>query len=289
MSTIEEKIDDFVAFLNKYAHNDYVSPEIFEVVITDKLNLSTNEIVEFIKNNKIVLTDKQIKEYLDRKFESEQPDLKKRIESKVNRKSILDLSEEELKNLSKEEFNDGLSALKYEFDPNALKYFKKYVDILKFKILKLLDLINFAKMNKLKQYENVGAKNINKILLHYGIKMNEDGDLYYQGFINLLKPLIYNVQKLNTVLELANNLDTYIFFYMCTNCLSERGFSGEEIYPTLELQIQDYSNDRMPGNIPLSFEQRNRLHQNYMKKFLTLKETMNTEISNQYVKTDLNQ
>lgn len=289
MSTIENKIDDFVDLLNKYGHNDYISPVVMEDIIADKLNLSTIEIMEFVKSAKIVVTAEQIKAHLDKAFESEKPDLKKKIESKKDRKNILELSEEEMKNLSYDEFKEEIFALKYEFFPETLDYLEKYIKILRIKILQLLELIKRAKMNKLEQYENDNVKNIRVTLLHYGIKMNEDSDIHYQGFINLLSPLIYNVQKFKAVLEMANNLDTYFFFYISPGCLSERGFAGEEFFPTIELQIPDYKNDYMRGNIPLSDEQRNQLQQEYMKKFEEDEETIITETPNQYVKTDLNQ
>ena len=84
MQTMWNKIDDFVNFLNKYGHNDYISPVIMEDIITDKLNLSMIEIVEFVKNAKIVVTVEQIKEHLDKTFELEHSDLKKKLESKVD-------------------------------------------------------------------------------------------------------------------------------------------------------------------------------------------------------------
>lgn len=262
MSEIEVTINKIVDFINKYAHDNYISPVIMEDILADELNLSVKQIIEFVESSKMVVTDEQVKKHLDKVFELKEPDLKKRIESRINRKSIIDLSEKELECLSKDELNDEFLALKYSFDSYTLTYLNEYITILKKKILGFLDLIKNVRLNKLKQYENDDVKNIKLTLLHYGIKMNEDGDLHYQDFINLLKPLIYNVLRLKDVLEKANNLDTYFLFYMSKECLSERGFS---VFPTLELQIQDYQNDNMYGNIPLSDEQRNQLQKNYMR------------------------
>lgn len=258
MKNIEIKIDEFVNLLNNHSscnNNFYIDPLIMTKIIVDKLkfSMSYENIKEYVKNVEVRITETEIKKYLTKKLESDNPKLKERI---INKNYIGENGKEK----SVQKFMDKLFILKYSFDPYTLEYLKKYIEILKQKSLMLFDLIDKIQNNRISSW-SYNAEEINdwneliEQLNKYDIKINQDGFVYYEDLIRLLTPLIQNVLDLKQKVDEANNLETYLTFKISKNDLYKDGFTEEDYFPKLELQCDDaiYENER--GYIPLSDEQ----------------------------------
>lgn len=278
MEKIDIKIDEFVDLLNNYAiygeNGYYIEPLVMTKIIVDNLQLSMsyNSIIEYIKDAKVNVTEEQIKEYLDKKFELENPELKRKFATRKSRtKNICEWTQVEIE-VATEEFVDELRASKYSFDSYTLEYFRKYIDILKEKGLKLFYLVDKIQEHKLHGWHfNCEQENewdeIEKQLIDYDIKLNADGNIYYQDLIRLLTPLIQNVLQLKEMLEKANNLETYLDFSVSKHSLYRDGFDESEIYPRRSLQVKDIFFDNKKGYIPLSEKQRAKLREENLDNF----------------------
>ena len=278
MKKIDIKIDEFVDLLNNYAiygeNGYYIEPLVMTKIIVDNLQLSMsyNNIIEYIKDAKVNVTEEQIKEYLDKKFELENPELKQKLATRKSRtKNICEWTKIEIE-VATEEFVDELRASKYFFDSYTLEYFRKYIDILKEKSLKLFYLVDRIQEHKLHGWhfnceQETEWDEIEKQLIDYDIKLNADGNIYYQDLIRLLTPLIQNVLQLKEMLEKANNLETYLDFSVSKHSLYRDGFDESEIYPRRSLQVKDIFFDNKKGYIPLSEKQRAKLRREKLDNF----------------------
>lgn len=253
MKKIDIKIDEFVDLLNNYAiygeNGYYIEPLVMTKIIVDNLHLSMsyNGIIEFIKDAKVTVTEAQVKEYLDKKFELENLELKQKIE------------------VATEDFGDELCTSKNSFDSYSLEYFRKYVDILKDKSLKLFYLVDKIQEHKLHGWyfnceQETEWNQIEKLLIDYDIKLNVDGNIYYLDLIRLLTPLIQNVLQMKEVLEKANNLETYLGFAISNHSFSRDRFAESELYPRRSLQVKDIFFDDEEGYIPLSEKQKAKIN-----------------------------
>ena len=275
---INIKIDEFVDLLNNYAiygeNGYYIDPLVMTKIIVDKLHLSMSydNIIEYIKNAKIDVTENQIKQYLDERFEIENPELKQKLANqKYGNKNILEWTKNEIEDKT-ESFVDELRASKYSFDSYTLEYFIKYIDILKEKSLRLFYLVDKIKEHKIDGWhfdceQQVEWDEIEEQLIDYDIKINEDGNIYYQDLIRLLTPLIQNVLDLKDMMEKANNLETYLYSSVSKHLLYRDGFTESEIYPKRSLQVKDILFDNIRGYIPLSEEQREKLRKENLDNF----------------------
>lgn len=143
---LENKInfDKYVGIINN-GEIAYYSPRVLITILEGEMENSFEDIKKIVKNASINITSEQIVEFLNAMFEQEKPELKKRIDNrqKVVSNGKMLFGKEQIEYLKKsfEEFDDSISASKYAFTPYSLEYFKKYVKILKSKLLLLLNII----------------------------------------------------------------------------------------------------------------------------------------------------
>ena len=237
--------------LEKYFSDDnkkYDSTYLIKI-LEEYLGKSFDQIREDISDKKVTVIAEEIKEYLDKEFISENPDLYERI-----RKPRPTLSQnasewkEEDKKAYVKGFADKLIAEKYYFEPYTLEYFNRYTDIVRNKINLLLDIIN-----------GLANKEINPIqetLNELDIKMDKDGKVSKDDMIRLIVPTVVNINMLEEKVEKANDLSTYLTFKMSKHSLYKDGWSESEVYPMSSLQTQSDMNDWRDDNIKLSKNQK---------------------------------
>lgn len=238
--------------------NKYYDSKIIITILEDILGKKMNTIKKDVNNIQIVVTKEQIEEFLNNKFIEENNELKTRIENPTPRqfKNILDWTKKDIED-SSQEFFDNLNALRYRFEPYTLKYFKKYVTIVRKKATLLLDII-----------EKIGYKDymsIQETLANLDIQLDDNGNILREDIIRLITPTIYNINELNKKIEEANDLSTYLTFKMSKHSLYRDGFSEEEIYPEQSIQTKNLHYDYIQGNIPLSNNQRKKLEERQRK------------------------
>lgn len=269
---IDFKLDKYVDLLNRYAlygeNWDYISPLVMTSIIPEQLNMtmSTKEIINYIKNAKVQLTDEEIKKYLNERFEQDNHELKIRQENRKGlSKNPTEWTEEDIENAS-QRFVDDLASAKYKYDPYTLEYFKKYIDILKEKSLSLFEIVNKIQniaLGKINDENEI--KQIIDSLLEYDIKILENGNIYYQDMIRLLTPLIENVLALKEKVESANNFETYLNFSVSKHSLYRDGFTEDDIYPRKALQVKLYGFEK--GYIRLSDMQKEKIQEEHLDNF----------------------
>jgi hypothetical protein len=246
--------------------NKYYEAQFLILILENILGKPINVIKKDINDNEIVITKKQIEEYLKNKFSEENPELKSRIEiSRPKRSSnIVQWTEQDIASTS-QEFIDGISASRYHFEPYTLEYFNRYTTIVRNKANLLLDII-----------EKIGVKNTSSIqdkLIDLDIVLDENGNISRNDIIRLIIPTVYNIQDLKEKIEKANDLSTYLTFKMSKDSLYRNGLSENEVYPTKSLQIKNLFYDFIKGNVRLSENQRQKLKKeesNAMIKFLKM-------------------
>ena len=268
-----KKINMFDDLLNRYAIYEedvyYINPLVMTSIIQEELNLSMsiNEVIDYIKNADVQLTEQEIKNYLREKFEYDDSELYMR---QKNRKRLngepTKWTEEDIQNAS-QQFVDDLAAIKYQYDPYTLEYFKKYIDILKEKSLSLFEIVNKIQdiaLGKINDEDEINK--IISLLSEYDIKILENGNIYYQDLIRLLTPLVENVIELKEKVESANSLETYLSFKISKHSLYKDGFTEEDIYPKRSLQVKAYEFDTK-GYIRLSHKQREIIQKENLDNF----------------------
>lgn len=273
MKKIDIKIDKFVDLLNRYSiygeDGYYINPLVMTSIIPEELNfsMSINEVIDYIKNADVQLTEQEIKNYLREKFEQDDSELDMR---QKNRKRLngdpTKWTEEDIQNAS-QQFVDDLAAVKYQYDPYTLEYFKKYIDILKEKSLSLFEIVNKIQniaLGKINDEDEINK--IIRLLSEYDIKILENGNIYYQDLIRLLTPLVENVLELKEKVECANSLETYLSFKISKHSLYKDGFTEDDIYPKRALQVKAYEFDTK-GYIRLSHKQREVLQKENLDNF----------------------
>lgn len=273
MKKIDIKIDKFVDLLNRYSiygeDGYYINPLVMTSIIPEELNfsMSINEVIDYIKNADVQLTEQEIKNYLREKFEQDDSELDMR---QKNRKRLngdpTKWTEEDIQNAS-QQFVDDLAAVKYQYDPYTLEYFKKYIDILKEKSLSLFEIVNKIQniaLGKINDEDEINK--IIRLLSEYDIKILENGNIYYRDLIRLLTPLVENVLELKEKVECANSLETYLSFKISKHSLYKDGFTEDDIYPKRALQVKAYEFDTK-GYIRLSHKQREVLQKENLDNF----------------------
>lgn len=229
-------------------------------ILEDIMDKSFLCIKDSVTQCNIFVDDNQIEEYLNKKFEIENLDLKQRIESKEpKRGSSINFDQANLEDIrnSSQEFIDGLEAQRYAFSPYTLEYFKTYVSILKRKISTLLDL-----MEKI-AYKD--SKSIQKLLDDLDIKLDDDGNILKSDIIRLITPTIYNIKDLYEKVSQANDLSTYLTFKMTKHSLYRDDINESEIYPNEALQFKNLLCENSNGCIPLSENQKEEFRKTYRK------------------------
>ena len=247
----------------------YFEPRIIITILEDTLGKDLNTIKSDIEELKITINKEQIVDFLDKTFEEKEPEVKARLENPKPRKSkennggiwtTLPLTDEEIEE-SLQRFGDELTAARYGFDSFTLDYFHKYLNIVRNKAKKILDIIEKI-VNK--------DSSIIELLVELDIKLDENGNISKEDIIRLIPPFIHNYNELFEKINTANNLETYLTFKLSKHSLYRDGRSEGELYPTSSIQVKDLYRDYLPGNISLSTNQKNQLREERRKSMKIL-------------------
>lgn len=131
----------YITLSNRYAgYNDdgnFIQPHVIRMMLFDELKLPNVE--EFVKEANITITEDEIKEFLSKKMDEEQPGLKQKLEEEMKTSSTITFTSDEKENQRKidasvRKMKDMRTASRYYFEPYSLQYFKTYTSILKEKL-----------------------------------------------------------------------------------------------------------------------------------------------------------
>lgn len=256
----------YVDLENNYAiygtNGYYLDPFFIKRIIIDetKINMSFAELQKFIKYCKITISECEIIEFLNKKFEDEHPELSLQIKSnnKIRPVSLLDDINIEEKS---QNFVDELFASKYRFEPYTLEYFRKYVSILKKKctsLFKLLEYLYRIKSMELSEEEW-------EILLDLDIHVNKEGNVYFEDINRLSEAIVYNIIDLYEKVKKGNDPSTYLNFKVSKEKLYRDGVSESEIYPSKEIQIKYIGSSK--EFIALTEKQKEKIRKGYLENF----------------------
>ena len=246
---------------SKYFGEDgtkYYEPKIIITILEDILDKDLNTIKSDIEKLNVCVDKKEIEDFLDKTLE-EDPELKRRIENPKPRKrsrNLLKWTEQDIED-SAQEFGDQLSAARYSFDSFTLEYFIKYSNIVRNKAKKILDIIE--------KIVNKDYSTIADLMIELDIQLDENGNITKEDIIRLIPPFIYNYKSLVEKTNMANNLETYLTFKLSKHSLLKDGWSEGELYPTSSIQVKSLYRDHLPGNIPLSTNQKQILREEESK------------------------
>ena len=155
--------------------------------------------------------------------------------------------------LTKEEIQEYLIKNKKKFDEEIFKYFIEYTNILKKKILLLLDIVE--------KIANEDTTEIKNILNELDIKITSKGRISSVDIKRLINPLTYNISKLKKLVSISNNIDTYLILYKSKNNI----ISGN-----INLQVKDITENEN-GYVPLTKNQIAKLKMKSNVKKYTIK------------------
>ncbi len=227
----------------------YYDSKYMITILENILGNKIEDIKKEINDAQIVVSNEQIKEYLEKTFEEEDPELKKRIEKPKPKRSgnTGKLTDEDMKAYS-QEFVDGLNARRYYFEPYTLEYFKRYSNIVRNKALLLLNMIE--------KIGNKDALSIQDLMKELDIQLDENGNISKEDIVRLITPIVYNMSALKETVTKANDLKTYLTCKISIDYLYRKGLSESDIYPSESLQIKKIDYDLLKDNVPLSKNQK---------------------------------
>lgn len=240
----------------EYGNDGYfIEPHIIGMMLFDELKLPKVE--EFVNGANITITADEIKEFLDKKFEEENPELKRRMETPRKTSSIINLGKASVDAIisSAERFKDELSAARYYFEPYSLQYFKTYTSILKEKCQTLCSVLNDINRCKTEELSEEAQQRFKDLDFH----INSEGNIHFKDAERLADAIIYNVKDLREKVQTGNNPETYLTFKESKHKLMKDGIWESEIYPSREIQIRDR-------------------HHSYMSQFIALSEAQETQV-----------
>lgn len=235
--------------LEKYFDNKeekYYDPSFLITILEDITGKKFDTIKADVMNSEVFVTEEQIQKFLNKRLTVEDVELKIRIENKDKFMYVSD---------SAQKYIDEMNMKRYKFNSYILEYFKRYIEIVKNKLLVLLNII-----------EKIKEKNIEDILNDLDIVLDDNGFIKQEDIIRLIQPTIYNIKKLDEKVYEANRLETYLIFKISKESLNHHGLSEEEIYPTTNIQINNLNYGFIKGNIPLSKKQIKKLEDDQSKK-----------------------
>lgn len=233
----------------------YYEPKIIITIIEDILGKDINGIKCDVDNLNISVNKQEIEVYLDKMFEEENPELKRKLENLSLRKrsnNILELTLQSIKE-SSQELEDQLSARRYFFEPYTLEYFNRYINIVRIKAKKILSIIE--------KIVNRNYSDIVDLMVDLDIQLDENGNILRDDIVRLISPFIHNFNELNEKVKNANDLSTYLTFKQTKHSLYRSGCSEDELYPTTSIQVKNLYYDYLPGNILLSANQKEELRE----------------------------
>ncbi len=253
------KVTKYITLSSRYAeYGDdgyFIEPQIIEMMLFDELRLKNVE--EFVNGANITITENEIKEFLEKKLEEENPKLKKRMEAPRQTSSIINLGKASAEAIisSLERFKDELSAVRYYFEPYSLQYFKIYTSILKEKCQTLCSVLSDIKKCKTEEVSEEALQRFKDLDFH----INSKGNIYFKDAERLADAIIYNVKDLEEKVQTGNNPEIYLTFKESKHDLMRDDIWECDIYPRKEIQIKDRYYAHLPEFIALSETQQTQV------------------------------
>ena len=238
----------------------FYNSEIIITILEDCLNKDIATIKKELVELKINITNEQIVEFLDKKFEEENPEIRTRVKNPKPLKPLSDkvdlvkITDEDIEE-STQHFADQLTAARYNYDSYTLDYFKKYTNIVRNKSTKILDIIL--------KISNKETSDIVDLLVELDIQLDENGNISKEDIVRLVSPFVHNYNGLVEKINNANNLETYLTFKLSKHSLYRQGCSEGELYPISSIQTRTFHYDYLPGNVPLSEKQKKYLSEQH--------------------------
>ena len=229
------RVDNYVDLLCRYAiygeDGYYVDPRhiIYQMIVDElKLNMSFSNIEEYVNTCKISITESEIKNFLSKKIDEEEPTLRKELEEsyKPISNKLSELTDEDIKKDAKE-FGNLILKSRYTFEPDSLQYFKTYTTILKEKCKTLFEILE--DLFKIKD-GTISQEGWNRIV-DLDFHINKYGDVYTTDIQRLANAIIYNVKDLHDKITKGNNPETYLTFKESKHTIAKDGIFESEIYP----------------------------------------------------------
>lgn len=252
----------YITLSNRYAgYNDdgnFIQPHVIEMMIFDEVKLP--KIEEFVNGADITITEDEIREFLDKKMDEEQPGLKQKLKEEMKTNSIIVFTSDEEENKRKikdstEKMKDIGTASRYYFEPYSFHYFKIYISILKEKLQALFSVLNDVDRCKLEELSEESKQRLKDLDFH----INSKGNIYFKDAERLADAIIDNVKDLCEKVQAGNNPETYLTFKESKHSLMKDDVWPCEIYPRKEIQIKDSYYAHRPGFIALSEEQQTQV------------------------------
>lgn len=240
---------NFEKFFN---NKKYYNPSIMLNILENFTGKSYHDLRNDIVNSGVLVTDNEIINFLNQQFLDCDSDIMKRVNDCELKHANSDrlFGENGLDYLKKHSscLEDYLAVRKYTFEPYSLEYFKKYISIVKTKLLTLLDNYFFI---------GCGCPDFD-LLDDLDINLDSRDFISKEDIIRLIKPILYNLDLLSKKVNEANDLSTYLSFKMSRFLLYKNGLSDNDIYPSDSLQINNLlcSED---GYVALSDRQREKI------------------------------
>lgn len=260
----------YISLPNRYAgYNDdgnFIQPHVIGMMLFDELKLSKVE--EFVNGASITITEDEIKEFLSKKMDEEQPGLKQKLGEEMKTSSIITFTSDEKENQRKidasvRKMKDMATASRYYFEPYSLQYFKIYTSILKEKLQTLLSVLN--DINKCKSEKL--SEDAEQRLLDLDFHINSNGNIYFKDAERLADAIIDNVKDLCEKIQTGNNPETYLSFKESEHSLMKDDVWPCEIYPRKEIQVKDRYYAHKSGFIALSEAQQTQVQKEELENF----------------------
>lgn len=263
-------VDKYIDLLSRYGiygeNGYYVDSHIIDRMVVDelKLHMSFNGIEDFVNNCEISITEDEIKAFLDKKMDEEEPTLRKELEKpyKPISNNPLEWTEEDIHREARA-FGTAILKSRYRFEPYSLQYFKIYTSILKEKCKTLFEILDDLAKIKEGTISEEGWTRILELDFH----TNEYGDVYHADIERLADAIIYNVKDLYDKITKGNNPETYLTFKESKHNMAKDGIFENELYPRKEVQIKDSHYAHKPEFIALSEAQQTQVQKEELENF----------------------
>ena len=228
------------------SNKKYIDVNEIKKIISGTINKNNfNDVIEFVNNISIKITEDEIKKYLDERLINEKPELKERIKKRKKNNVIMDSKE------FMSEFIDDLQLYQYSFDSYTLEYFINYINILKIKINKLFNILN--------QISDKDNKEIFEILEDLDITINAQRKIKKEDAERLLNPILYNLSNFLKKAHEANQLETYYNYKLTKDSIYRDGLNENDLYPSEEIQIKNLFAQDDLQYIPLTDKQKENI------------------------------
>lgn len=257
-------VNKYIDLLSRYGiygeNGYYIDSHIIHRMVVDELRLSMSfkDIEEFVNTCEITITEDEIKDFLDKKMDEEEPTLRKELEKtyKPISSNPLEWTEEDIHREARA-FGTAILKSRYRFEPYSLQYFKNYISILKEKCKTLFEILE--DLAKIKE-GTISEEGWNRIV-DLDFHINEYGDIYITDVERLADAIIYNVKDLYEKVTKGNNSETYLTFKESKHRMARDGIFESEIYPRKEVQIKNEVYGYCKEFIALSDNQKEKLRQ----------------------------